>query len=217
MALGWRGQYYRYREYFLNILDLYRRRADLRAFVEVVLSLTTIILFLVFALKPTALTIISLVREINEKKATLDTLNQKINNLVAAQAAYTQNKDLLSGVDIVIPTRPEPDVVSKQVAGLAAKDSVSVLGLSIGQVTLIGKDASTKKTSDFKPLPGNAHEMSISINVQGDYPALLLFITDFENLKIASKIDVASINKSKSGELNVILALISARIPYLGE
>lgn len=217
MALGWRGQYYRYREYFLNILDLYKRKADLRAFIEIILSLSTITIFLVFALKPTALTIISLVQEINEKRATLDALNQKINDLATAQTVYAQDKALIPSVDTAVPTKPEPDVISKQLVGLAAKDSVNILGLSIGQVTLIGKETSTRRSSDFKPLPGQAHEMSVSINVQGDYPALLSFVSDFENLKIASKIDVVGISVSQASGQSVIVALISARVPYLGE
>jgi hypothetical protein len=216
MALGWRGQYFRYREYFLNVLDLYKRRADLRAFIEIILSLSTVTIFLVFALKPTALTIVGLVQEINEKRATLVTLNQKINDLTSAQAVYAQNKDLIQGVDTAIPTKPEPDVISKQVIGLAAKDSVNILGLSIGQVTLMGKEASVKRASEFKPLPGGVREMPISINVQGDYPALLSFISDFENLKIASKIDLVGVSASSTGGQSVIVTLISARIPYLG-
>lgn len=217
MALGWRGQYYRYREYFLNVLDLYKRRADLRAFVEIILSLSTVTIFLVFALKPTALTIIGLVQEINEKRATLDTLNQKINDLTMAQTVYAQNKALLPSLDTAVPTKPEPDVVSKQVVGLAAKDSVNILGLSIGQVTLIGTEPPTKRVSEFKPLPSGAHEMPVSINAQGDYPALLSFLSDFENLKIVSRVDVVGISASQASGQSVIVALISARIPYLGE
>lgn len=220
MALGWRGQYFRYREYFLNILDLYKRRADLRAFVEVILSISTITIFLIFALKPTALTIISLVKEINEKRSTLESLNQKIGNLATAQEVYAQNKNLIPGVDAAVSAKPEPDTLSRQVIGLAAKNSVNVLGLSISRVTLIGKETSTRKVTEFKPLPGDAHEMPVSINVQGDYTAILAFIADLENLKIVTKIDIVSISTSavgEQGEKSVIVALISARIPYLGE
>lgn len=217
MALGWRGQYFRYREYFLNILDLYKRRADLRAFVEIILSISTITIFLVFALKPTALTIISLVKEINEKRATLETLNQKINDLATAQTVYAKNKNLIPSVDVAVSTKPNPDVFSKQVIGLAAKDSVNILGLSIEQVTLVGKATPKKTSADLKPLPGSAHEMPVTINAQGDYPALLTFLGDLENLKIISKIDSVSFSTSLTSGQNVIVALISARIPYLGE
>jgi Tfp pilus assembly protein PilO len=217
MALGWRSQYSRYKGFFLNILSLYKQRADLRAFTEVALSISSIAIFLVFALKPTALTIISLTQEINEKRETLENLNQKIDNLRKAQAVYSQNQGLVLNVDTAIATIPQPEIITKQVVGLAAKNSLSVLGLSVGQVTLLGKNVATKKTAEFKPLPGNAQEMPVSISVQGDYPNILLFIKDLESLRISSKIDSIGIGASVTNEEKVIVALITARIPFLGE
>jgi hypothetical protein len=216
MALGWRGQYFRYKEFYLNILALYRRRADLRGFIEIILSLSTIAIFLVFALKPTALTIISLVKEINGKKTTLVGLNQKVNDLQTAQGVYIQNQDLISNVDTAVATKPLPDAISKQIVGLAAKNSVSVSGLSIEQVTLIGKSASPKKTAEFKPLPGDSKEMAVSMSIKGDYLSLLSFVKDLENLRIISKIDLVGISSSVNSGERTTIAKISIRVPYLG-
>jgi hypothetical protein len=216
MGQGWREQYYRYRGYFLDIVNLYKKRSDIRAFVEVILSLSTIIIFLAFALKPTALTIISLVREIKEKQTTISGLNQKISDLSKAQEVYAQSQDLISDLDTAVEAKPEPDAVSKQIVGLSAKNSVNILGLSIGQVTLIGKPTAGSAASDSKPLPGGAEEMSVSINIRGNYPNILSFINDFENLRIASKIDLVGINSSEVNGVKVISLLISARVPFLG-
>ena len=217
MKQGWRGQYYRYRGYFLDILNLYKKRSDLRAFVEVILSLSTITIFLVFALKPTALTIISLVKEIKGKQIMISGLNQKISDLSKAQTLFAQNQDSIPNIDIAVETKPEPDTVSKQIIGLSAKNSVNILGLSIGQVTLIGKPVLVNAVSGSKPLPGNAQEMSVSINIQGDYLNMLSFISDFENLRIASKIDLVGFNSSELNGVKVINLLVSARVPFLGE
>jgi len=217
MKQGWRGQYYRYRGYFLDILNLYKKRSDLRAFVEVILSLSTITIFLVFALKPTALTIISLVKEIKGKQIMISGLNQKISDLSKAQTLFAQNQDSIPNIDIAVETKPEPDTVSKQIIGLSAKNSVNILGLSIGQVTLIGKPVLVNAVSGSKPLPGNAQEMSVSINIQGDYLNMLSFISDLENLRIASKIDLVGFNSSELNGVKVINLLISARVPFLGD
>lgn len=217
MKQGWRGQYYRYRGYFLDILNLYKKRSDLRAFVEVILSLSTITIFLVFALKPTVLTIISLVKEIKGKQTTISGLNQKISNLSKAQVLFTQNQDSISNIDIAVETKPEPDTVSKQIIGLSAKNSVNILGLSVGQITLIGKPSLANVVSESKPLPGDTREMSVSINIQGDYSNMLSFISDFESLRIASKIDLVGINSSEINGAKAINMLVSARIPFLGD
>jgi len=217
MKQGWRGQYYRYRGYFLDILNLYKKRSDLRAFVEVILSLSTITIFLVFALKPTALTIISLVKEIKGKQIMISGLNQKISDLSKAQTLFAQNQDSIPNIDIAVETKPEPDTVSKQIIGLSAKNSVNILGLSVDQVTLIGKPVLVNVVSGSKPLPGNAQEMSVSINIQGDYLNMLSFISDFENLRIASKIDLVGFNSSELNGVKVINLLVSARVPFLGD
>jgi hypothetical protein len=216
MALGWRGSYLRYREFFLNVTNLYKQRADLRAFLEIILSISTVTIFLLFALKPTALTIISLLKEIREKRATVVALDKKVSDLEIASGVYSENVNVIPDVKTAVSTFPEPDLISKQIQGLAAKNSVSVLGLSIGQTTLIGK-ATQKKSSEFKSLPGDASEMPLSISVKGDYSNLNSFLKDFENLRIITKIDVLAINSSQTETGQVLVAAINARVPFLGQ
>lgn len=215
MALGWRGSYLRYREYFLNIMALYKKRADLRAFLEIILSLTTITIFLSFALKPTVLTIISLVQQIQEKKTTLTALNLKIKNLQTAETVLTQNEAAAGDVDIAVSSRANVDIVSKQIQGLAAKDSVAILGFSVGQTVLVGANPSSKKSSDYKPIPGNPGEMQISLSIKGTYLNIASFVKDFENLRVAIKIDSLGINSSQTDSGQVIVAIISGRVPFL--
>ncbi len=217
MALGWRGQYYRYKDLFLNIVSLYKQRRDLRAFLELILSLSTIIIFVVFALKPTALTIISLYNQIKDKKTTLDSLNQKVSDLQTANKIFNQNQNFIPDVDAAIFGSPEPDTISKQILGLGTKDSVTLLGISIGQVVLVGKSTAPKASTDVKPLPGNALAIPVSISIKGTYSNLLLFVKDFENLRIPSKVDTLTVNSSQTERGSVIVGTITARIPYLGE
>jgi hypothetical protein len=216
MATGWRTQYFRYKDLFLNVVALYKQRRDLRAFLELVLSLSTIIIFVVFALKPTAVTIISLYSQIRNKQDALNSLNQKVSNLQTANNVFNQNKGFIPDIDAAVFTNPEPDTTSKQILGLASKNSVSLLGVSVGQIMLIGKSAASKDSST-KPLPGNALSMPVSISVKGSYLGLLAFIKDLETLRIPVKIDSLTINSSQTEGGSVIVGTITARIPYLGE
>lgn len=216
MAIGWRNQYTRYREFYLNILNLYKQKADLRAFLEIILSLSTITIFAVFALKPTALTIIALVKEINEKKETLAALTLKVNNLEIAGDVYVQNQDVVPIINSAIGTLPSPEEISKQSLALGGQTGVEILGLSVGEVILIGATPTKKGRSEFKPLPENAHEMPFSVSVRGEYSSLVDFINKFENLRITSKVDILGINSSTTADGQVIVAVISGRIPYIG-
>jgi len=215
MALGWRGSYARYKEFFLNIAALYKKKAELRAFLEIILSLSTITIFLLFALKPTVITIISLLQQIKEKQATLTVLTQKVSDLEKVNSLLQQNQASIQNINIAVPTLAKPNILAGQVLGLAAKNSVEVLGFSVNQITLVGKIES-KNVSDFKPLPGNAKEMPFSLSVRGPYVNLNAFINDFENLRIATKIDTLGVSSSIMEGGSTIVSVISGRAPFLG-
>lgn len=216
MQTGWREQYYRYKGFFLDMVALYNRRRDIRAFLEVILSLATIIIFIAFALRPTALTIISLYNQIQEKQKTLNSLTQKIRDLQTANSVFNQNQNFISDIDNAIFTNPEPDTVSEQILGLASKDGVSVLGISVGQVAFVGKSIVQRTTSDVQPLPNNTLSMPLSISTRGAYSNTLTFIKDVENLRIPIKIDSLSINSSQTQSGNAIVGVITARVPFIG-
>lgn len=217
MALGWKGSYYRYRQLFLNISALYKQKADLRAFLEIVLSITTVIIFMLFALKPTALTIISLMQQIKEEKQTLAVLTQKVNDLQKAQTLLNQNQSYIGNIEIAVSSIPNPDMLSKQIQGIAFKNSVEVLGIAVDQVALVGVPRSNKKVAGIKPMPEGAFEMPFSISLKGNYSNLVNFIKDFENLRLAVKIDDLGITSSSTDKGRVIVAVISGRVPYLPE
>lgn len=217
MALGWREQYLRYRGFYLNIQSLYKQRADLRAFLEIILSISTVLIFLVFALRPTALTIISLYGQIQEKQRTAAGLDQKINNLRTANQVFTANQSLIPDVDAAIANSPKPDIITEQIRALAAKDSITILGISIDAIPLTGSVQTPKAASGITPLPGGAREMAISISAKGNYPGLDSFLKDLENLRTIVNLDSVGISSSETEKGKAIVAIISGRVPYLNQ
>jgi hypothetical protein len=217
MATGWREQYFRYKDFFLNIVSVYKQRRDIKEFLELILSLSTVIIFVVFALKPTALTIISLYNQIQSKQTVLNSLNQKISDLQKSNTVFNQNQDSIPDIDTAIFTNPEPDTISKQILGLASKDSVNLLGISIGQLFLVGKSPTIKNSSNLSPLPENALSMPVSISFKGSYSNLFTFIKDIENLRIPVKTDSLTISSSQTQEGSTIVGVMTIRIPYLGK
>jgi hypothetical protein len=215
MALGWRGQYARYKDFYLNVLSLYKKRADLRMFLEVMLSLATVIIFSLFALRPTVITIISLVKEIDEKEAVVAALDQKISDLQVARNVYSQELPNIPVIEDAIPTSPSPDIIVRQIEGLSSKNSVQVLGVSVGELTLVGKEVSKNKNNDLKPLPAGTKEMTISIGVTGTFQNLNAVVKDIENLRIPIKVDILGVNASSTEAGRIIVAVISGRIPFL--
>jgi hypothetical protein len=216
MALGWKGPYSRYREFFLNISALYKKSAELRAFLEIILSLSTVIIFLLFALKPTVITIIDLMQQIKEKEATLSGLTQKVSDLQKASGLIQQNQAFIPNINLAVFPLPKPSIFAEQVLGLSAKNSVEILGFSIDQITLVGTSPA-KSVSQYTPLPGDAKEMPFSLSIRGVYSNLAAFVKDFENLRISTKIDSLGVNSSTTDKGLTITTVFSGRVPYVGK
>lgn len=216
MATGWKSSYFRYKEFYLNIAALYKKRADLRAFLEIVLSIIVVIIFSLFAIKPTALTIINLVKQIKAEKQTIADLNQKIDALTKAGSLLSQNSTKLKDIGIAVSSAPSPDIFAKQIQGLSSKDGVNLSGLSINEVVLIGTPKISRSSKDLKPLPEKANEMEFSIRINGSYANINSFLKDLENLMVVNTIDTFTINSSVKDSGRIIMAIVSGRVPYLG-
>ena len=216
MALGWKRGYLRYRSYFLDIINLYKKRQDIKMFLEILLTLTTISFFTVFALRPTLVTIIALVKEIKAKEETVAKMDTKIQNLREAQAIFTKEQARINLLNEAVPDQPSPETFIRQIEGLAAKHAVNILGATIGEVTLLGPEKLRKSSFEEEALPEGAGSLSFSLSVTGNYQALVNFLTELEALRRPIKIDSTNISSStnQDGQEQIIF-VITGRAPYL--
>lgn len=216
MALGWRKEYSRYKEFFLNIIALYRKKQDLRMFLEILLSLTTISFFTIFAIKPTLLTITELYKEIKSKEEIVAKMDLKIQNIAAAQALFAE-EPRTPLAESSVPTGPTPEAFVRQVEGLAFTSSVNLLGVSIGEVTMAGEEKKMPE-SELTPLSEGASPLSFSLSVTGEYSQLSHFLSELENLRRPIRVDHSGLTSSKTEEGGTkLVLLVSGRVPYLGK
>lgn len=222
MNPGWRGNYLRYRSYFLNVIARYRERADVKAYIEILLSLATISIFAIFALRPTLLTIAGLMKEIESKRQTLDQMQTKIEKLTSAKTLYDREMTRITLLNNSIPESPDPEVFARQIEGLSENYDSKVLGISVGEAVIVGKGAppANKKSKNLKPLPEGVKELSVSATYMSGldrYSALANIISGFENLQRPAKIDSIRINTASDEDKTKVLELsIEARLPYSG-
>lgn len=220
MNPGWRGNYLRYKSYFLNIIGHYKERADVRAYIEILLTLATISIFAVFALRPTLLTIASLMKEIETKRQTLEKMQTKIDNLSSAQTLYDRERSKINLLLTTIPDKPNPEVFARQIEGLSERHNSTILEIIAGEAVIIGNNLPTgeSKTEDFKPLPDESMELSVSatyITSLERYFAFSDLISDFDKLRRPAKIDTIRVETTTLEEDSKILKLvIEARLPF---
>jgi len=214
MAATWRQDYGAYQRYFFNIVALYKKRQDLRAFLEILLSLGTIIIFVAFALRPTFLTISGLLVELREKEQTITDMDTKIKALGIAQGLLSQHSSEISILDTALPKTPSPEVEIRQLQTVAQNHNVSILGITTGEIAF-GGALEIKKDESLKKLPEGAKTFGLSGSFTGSYQDLSAFITDVENLRRPFIIDSLTFNTVESEVGNRLVLSITGRVIYI--
>lgn len=216
MALGWKKDYLRYKGFFLNILSIYNSKPSLKIYLELFLSLGTVLIFAIFAIKPTVLTILELNKEIQSKKNTVSKLEQKIVSLKTA-SNLLQNESLnLQLIENAVPGSADVEQFINQLEKLALSHSVVISGFSSSDAIIKG-DLNKKKNSDnLTPLPNNANELVVSFSVTGTYQGLYELLQSIENLRRPVKFDSFVFNSSNTADNEKIIILtVSGRLPFL--
>lgn len=225
MDTSWRRNYLRYKSFFLNTLTQYRERSDWKAYLEILLSLVTISVFSIFALKPTIITIAELIQQIESKKETVAKMDSKIQNLTRAQNLYDrQRSNILLLTEISVPNSPNPDIFARQIEALSAKYQFKVANFTLGTSPVLGKDNEMPLQSEADPdsKTGSGEKQSFNIVTAigiDQYQQITDFVKDFENLRIPpniSRLDLES-KSSEPGKERAITLTIGGDLPYLSK
>ncbi len=215
MAPSWKRDYVRYKDYFLNIVSSYNAKPNLKIYLELILSLSTIAIFSFFAIRPTILTIVELSKELKAKEETSALLQKKIADLQIAGATLQRESQNTIYVDQAVPEKANPEVFIKQVETLATQNSLTILGFASSDVPLVGRPEINKKAAGLKKLANNANELPFTFSASGSYQNIFNFVTQIENLRRPIKFDsfVVSSNTTDTGK--VIVLTIAGRVPFL--
>jgi hypothetical protein len=216
MAPNWRKEYSRYQILFAKVLEVYRKRPDVKTFLELVLTLSTVLVFVVFALKPTVITIVQLLKDIKTKETLIAQMDTKIKALATAQSLFTQEARRISLVTKSVPEQALPENFTRQLEGLAQKDAVTLSGVSINELTLFGKSLQKVNQKDVTFLQG-AGEVLFSANTTADFTALLPFLKDVEKLLRPVVFDSLSVTALVNLETKTINMAITGKIPFLSK
>ena len=216
MRPTWRKNYLRYRSFFLNVLEHYKARRDLKAYLEILLTLATISVFAIFALRPTLLTIAELIGEIETKRETVATMDEKIKNLTQAQTLYDVERQRIQLLETAMPRNPTPQTLIRQIEATSAKHGATTLSLSIGETALLGQEK-PRKGEELEALPNGAGELSLTLSATADYLPLFNYLSDLESLRRPVKIDSLRFSSADTETGKVLILLVGGRTPYLKE
>ncbi len=194
MENSWQKTFNKYKAYFIKQYDYYKEQQSFRNFVELILTLIAIVVFSVFALKPTAVTIIDLNKEIKAKEKTLKEMNSKIASLQKAQNFLTQEQETVNLIDRTIPSFSDPEKVVGQIQAASTEAGPQVVSLSTSNIYLT---KNTKNIISKESLPPNTNSFTINVSLLGNYENLIQAIKNYEQLARLIKIDELNISSQK--------------------
>ena len=210
----------RYLNFFLNIYSLYNEKVSLRKFVELLLTLGAIVVFSVFAIKPTSITIIGLVREIDEKEKTIALLDQKIDNLRVGQAKYSQLIEFTDLFDNALASQAPAGSFVQYVEKYATQNNLTISTTKTGKIGWLGDalvnstasfSSDKKKADDYFKFDSSLNSFPGSIVFQGTYGDCLNFVKTISAVRTPLIFDKVVFSK---GEDNLISGTLDVRIPY---
>jgi len=188
----------RFRRYYTDMVPA-MKKPKFRATTSVVFSFLAISLFLWYAVRPTAATIIHLQREIEDKQALNQRMESKITSLIEAQSSYESIQDALPVLDQALPSKPDAVILARQISTIVNMSQASVSAIQIPEVP-ITIDHSTPGASltNTKPL----QEYSFGVVLTGSYSAIKSFFEYLLQLRRITNINNISIKQHGiSGEV----------------
>lgn len=214
MALNYKSSLTRYRRY----LAAAEESTTWKASIFVVFSLVLMAIMIIFALRPTLLTIADLVTQIKEQEALSARLAEKIDDVREASDVLSSQRSRLVVLDAALPQTPEWISWVQRVEGLATESSVVVDSIAAGPVATMGKVVDPNSVTTISDaaksvsLPKGAGMIPFTIAIHGDYDQVRKFAEQLDTLRRVTVISNLHYAKEKDG---TIATTITGWIGYM--
>lgn len=181
---------------YLRKLSRFYQKKEVKIYLNLILSLAAISFFAFFAIRPTALTIAELSKELKDQETVLTRLEKKISELNEARKNFSELEEDLHLISEALPDSPEPSLAVAQIETLVWENNLEINSLGTKGVVLIGTKPETKrgvKTEVKTPYP----VFQMDINLSGSYEDLTSFLKELDNLRRV--IHIKSVGMSRLG------------------
>lgn len=193
-----------------TLMDFYSKPIA-KISLELFISVFTVIIFALFAIRPVLLTMSDLIKEIDDKKQLNTQLTQKIAALSSAQAQYLTASAQLPLLDQAIPPTPQFDKAILIIEKIASDRGLLIESMSASEIPKEpSKDvAFAVKTRVSTP---------VTVILNGDYPTISQFVDDIRNSQRTMVIDSIVFAASPPGVSGkpILRATIQINVEYFG-
>lgn len=188
-------------------LRKYYRLPSVQVSLTLVLSLFVMAAFIIFALRPTIVAIVTLRATIVESRATLQQLDNKVTNLERASTQLDAVKPLLPAINMSIPNNGASySPLSVSVEKLAESSGTVLESETLGSTLLF-----SRLLTPFAPSKNQSVvALPFTVRVTGTYQGVLTFLTNLLSMERLIMID--SITLTKEAAARTVVPTVSLNI-----
>lgn len=197
MALDYKNSLSRYRRY----LQVVKEQPLWQASLWVVLSLILLIVLVVFALRPTLVTIASLFGQIDKQEEIASRLDEKIQLVQNANEKLRAIRPRLELLDQAMPVGNEWAKYAQRFLDTATESGLEVTDLTFEGITVSGLMVGQKNTS----LPPGFFGLNFSFVGKGDFDQVTEFLDIVENWRRVTVLSGVRLDKQLDGSLSVVI------------
>lgn len=165
------------------------------SYFTITLSLFSLSFFGLFAIRPTLITAVKLINEVNDlRNLNLDYEN-KISNIIRAQSEYEKIRDAIYLIDKALPMNANFPELARGLESYAARSNVTIGQLQIDAAPISQLPHSSK-----------LHQYGYVLIGSGDYPAVssyLKHLTNWKRILSINSIDLSHEGSSEGGLLRI--------------
>ena len=161
------------------------------------LSLLTLSFFGLFAIRPTIITAVSLVKSVADLKALDLEYENKISSLVRAQSEYEQIREVLPLIDAAIPVTSNFSKLALKLEDFAQSSNILINQLQIDNVPISKQSQLSNKLQKF----------NFNLVATGDYPSISSYLQHLLNWQRIITIESLEFDLENVGTTGGILRL----------
>lgn len=177
-------------------------RPEVKASIEIILSVFTVAGLLLLAIRPTLATVASLQKKIEDQQIVDRRLEAKISQLIDAQKNMVTYADKIPEYEAAVPDLSDQGLLSKRIEVLAVENGLTINGLIFSSVPLLGQEINlADKKGRGKPETDSTGKITffdISFDVSGDMNGVFSFISAIENMDRAVIVSEVNLKKEET-------------------
>lgn len=193
----------RYSVYYQRATVLYQK-PEIRASVEIILSVFAVAMLIFFAIRPTIINIFALQKNITDQEAVLKKAENKIGQLLKAEKQLSDFSDRLNLIDSAVPTGKSFFAFAKRVEIIALDSGIKIESYSfpsdhMSGITNLKQIDATKIKNLTKVGPNGLVEYKVNIKISGNQKTITSFLNRLENMDLLAFVKEFTISKDQKG------------------